>query len=102
MYFTVMEILEHGKNIGSGLSHKLKELRHNLRFETIDVAKCKTLISTLMDEFEVVILAQLEEKTMMDRLFGKFTELCNVFVTKKTAGAGVFMWVSGNMQNVNS
>lgn len=83
MYDTVKNTIGFGKSISGGLRRKVKELRHNLNYETINISKCQEMIISLIDVFEVVIEAKLENKATIDCLFNKFSLLCSVFTHKK-------------------
>lgn len=83
MYDTILPLISRGASISGSITKKLKNLRHNLKYEVIDGAKCRVLIDELFDIFEVIIGAQLEDKATVDSLFSKFSRLCNIFDTKK-------------------
>lgn len=83
MYDTILPLISRGTTVSEALTKKLKELKHNLKFDMINGAKCRALIDELFDIFEVIIGAQLEDKTTIDSLFSKFSYLCNIFTTKK-------------------
>lgn len=83
MYDTILPLITRGTTITGSLTKKLKILRHNLKYEMINGAKCRTLIDELFNIFEVIIRAQLEDKMTVDGLFSKFSYLCNVFTHKK-------------------
>lgn len=83
MYDTIRPLVTKGNSITGGLTKKIKALKHNLRYKVINGTKCRALIDELFDMFEVVIGAQLEEKSTVDRLFLKFSSLCNIFTDKK-------------------
>lgn len=83
MYNTILPLIARGISITDSLTKKLKVLRHNLKYETINGAKCRALIDELLEIFEVIIGAQLEDKMTVDGLFSKFSYLCNVFTHKK-------------------
>lgn len=68
--------------VAGGLLRKIKELRHNLKFQIINPEKCDMLIQELLSFFEVAIGAQLENKTTLDNLFHKFSSLCELYVEK--------------------
>ena len=82
-YDVIFPLISKGTTIAGGVSRKLKELKHNLKYEVINTSRCKGLINELFDIFEVIIGAQLEEKNTLDKLFSKFYDLCNVFTNKK-------------------
>lgn len=83
MYDTILPLITRGATITGSLTKKLKELKHNLKYEVINGAKCRVLIDELFEMFEVVIGAQLEEKSTVNRLLQKFSSLCNIFTNKK-------------------
>lgn len=83
MYDTILPLIARGATVSEALTKKLKELKHNLKFDVINGVKCRALIDELFDIFEVIIGAQLEDKTTIDILFSKFSYLCNIFTTKK-------------------
>ena len=68
MYDTILPLITRGATITGSLTKKLKELKHNLKYEVINGAKCRALIDELFEMFEVVIGAQLEEKSTVNRL----------------------------------
>ena len=83
MYNTILPLVIKDNSIIGGLTKKIKVLKHNLRYNVINGTKCRALIDELYDIFEVVINARLEEKSTVDRLFLKFSFLCNIFTGKK-------------------
>lgn len=83
MYDTILPLIARGASVSEALTKKLKELKHNLKFDMVNGAKCRALIDELFDIFEVIIGAQLEDKTTIDSLFSKFSYLCDIFTTKK-------------------
>ena len=87
IYDIIYPLITNGYTLTGGLSKKLKELRHNLKYKVINATKCKSLINELFDIFEVVIVAQLEDTNTLERLFSKFSDLCNVFTNKKQQAA---------------
>lgn len=83
IYCKITPLITKGKTISGGMTLKLKELRHNLKYENINCSKCRCLIDELFDFFEIIIGAQLEDKTTIDKLFSKFTGLCSIFKHKR-------------------
>ncbi len=83
MYDTVRQAIGSGTSIIRGLGRKVKDLKHTLRYEFINVDKCLTMIQSLIDLFEIIIKASLEKKENVDKLFKKFSSLCNIFIQKK-------------------
>ena len=69
--------------IKEGLCRKIKDLRHIMRFETIDLERCQSLINELIGYFETVMGNGLEEETSVMKLFSKFSHLCFQFIEKK-------------------
>lgn len=83
IYNKILPLVVKGTTIATGLLRKIKMLRHNLKFSTINSDKCGNLINELFDIFEVVIVAQLEDKKTLDNLFAKFSTLCDIFAYKR-------------------
>lgn len=87
IYEIIFPLISKGTTITGGMSRKIKELKHNLRYEVINTIRCKSLINELFDIFEVVIGAQLEDRHTIELLFSKFSDLCSVFTMKKQQAA---------------
>ena len=83
MYDKISELIKGGSIIG-GLSRKIQLLRHSLKFPVINRIKCKAMIDDLFNTFEVVISARLINKPTTDKLFDKFSRLCQLFIDKQT------------------
>lgn len=62
MYNTILPLITRDITITGSLTKKLKVHRHNLKYEMINGAKCRTLIDELLEIFEVIIGAQLEDR----------------------------------------
>lgn len=82
IYKNILPLIAKGSSISRGLTLKLKELRHNLKYQCINCNKCQQLINDLFDFFEVVISAHLEDKATIDKLFSKFSTLCEQYTYK--------------------
>jgi len=87
MYERISPLVTKGTTVAEGLSRRLKELRHNLKFQTINCDKCRWLIDDLFGLFEVVIGARLEDKATIDKLLSNFSDLCGLFASKRQAVA---------------
>lgn len=83
IYSRISPLIAKGSTISRGLARKLKELRHNLKYHSIDCDKCSKIIDELFNLFEIVISVRLEDKTTIDKLFTSFSNLCNQFMYKK-------------------
>ena len=83
IYIKIFPLIEKGSTISRGLTRKLKELRHNLKFQSVNCDKCNRIIDDLFNLFEVVIRVRLIDKPTIDKLFSKFSTLCNQFTYKK-------------------
>lgn len=70
-------------NIKDGLYQEIRQLRHALKFPIIDTDRCQVMIDKLLDHFETVMRIQLEEPNMINKLFKKFSDLCNLYMYKK-------------------
>ena len=85
IYIKIFPLIAKGSTVSMGLARKLKELRHNLKFQSVNCDKCNRIIDELFNLFEVVIGAYLEDKPTIDKLFSKFSTLCNQFSYKEQA-----------------
>ena len=83
IYEKVQDIRGRGRNLREGLHRKLKQLKHVLKFPTIDTDRCQVLIDDLISNFETVMRIQLEEPHTINRLFEKFSKLCSLYIYKR-------------------
>ncbi len=82
IFSKIMTIRGKCRNIEEGLLHHIKELRHLLKFNQIDVERCYNKIQRLIDDFEVVMSYQFGEQANVERLFEKFNDLCDIYLRK--------------------
>lgn len=78
----VTEICEKCRNVEDGLLRKIRELRHLLKFDQIDAARCYHKIQVLIEDFEVVISCQFGEQSSIEKLLDKFKGLCSIYLQK--------------------
>lgn len=85
IFAKVVELSGKCRNVEDALLRKIRELRHLLKFEHIDVARCQKKIQCLMDDFDLVMRYQFGEKNGVQNLFNKFKGLCTLFLQKTGA-----------------
>lgn len=89
MYNTLRNVIGYGTTIQKSIQRKLKELRHNLKFEVINVSKCMGMITELISVLEVIVMAKLEREETIQDLMDKFTHLCDIFLYKRQKAEAV-------------
>ncbi len=85
LFDVLSDILGYNSGLEYMLSKKIKELRHALKFTTIKIEKCRSLILSLINVFEIIVKENLLDKVSFDTQLKKFNEQCSIFQLKTQA-----------------
>lgn len=85
IFARITKICGKRRKVEDGLLQQIRELRHLLKFNQMDIERCYSKIQSLIDDFELVISCQFGEQTSVEKLLDKFKELCAIYLRKVQA-----------------